>query len=116
MPDFIEPQGFAVRPAEVQAQFDAFARAFGRPMFQNDAAIQEPAAPPELPDKYIVIDGEGVFVPAWTKFVTQNKKGTIEAWSHVPHQLPDRFNMPIGAVKHKVIMKIPEYDVICLPC
>ena len=72
----------------------------------------EPAdpAPVEAREKAVFIDDMVVSVPAWARFVTQNTRGTIEAWEQKPVNIGKNYVNTGGL--HKTILKVDEYEQI----
>lgn len=86
--------------------------------FQQVPWPNVPAAPPPppregepvAPDKAVFIDDMVVSVPAWARFVTQNTRGTIEAWEQRPVNIGKNYANTGGL--HKTILKVAEYEQI----
>lgn len=67
-------------------------------------------APVEAHEKDVFIDDMIVSVPAWARFVTQNTRGTIEAWERRPLNIGKNYANTGGL--HKTILKVAEYEQI----
>lgn len=65
-------------------------------------------AEPVAPNKAVFIDDMVVSVPAWAQFVTQNTRGTIEAWEQRPVNIGKNYANTGGL--HKTILKVAEYE------
>ena len=100
-----------LQPARIDwNQFIVENAVVAQPFVAPPPPVPEPIDPPDF---IYVFDEVELVVPGFAIYITQNKKGTVECWERKPVKIGNNWANAGG--RHKVLMKVEEYEMICDP-